>query len=627
MADWWDDFEQDWSDVTSGNWTMDEISSGQDITGNAEIGYFDGLLLGDYSNEGKNYPTTESTQGAGGSPVNASMASMSGLSGLLKAITGGSGTSAQMGSLLPLLAGLYSANQPNTTTVRGGYQGTIPRYTATRTAPAAGQRLSGNVAYTAKAEGGEMRSGGFVIPADVVSHFGNGSSDAGLKLLASKLGATPIKGKGDGMSDSIPASIDGEQPALVAHEEAYLSPEQVKRAGGAKKLRAMMNRIREARTGSTEQGRKINPDKFMPGGSVQRYAAGDTVSTGLAGWVAPYVTDTLAKGQALAEMPYEAYTGPLTAGPSALQTQAFGQAAGLQTPASIGQAATTAGGIASAAQGMTGYAPGQFTNQFAAPQAYQTGQFDTGTFGAAEAQKYMNPYIQAALDPQLQELQRQNKLANLADMGKLTKAGAYGGGRQAVLTAENTRNLMDKINEATRTGYSTAYDKAVAQFNAEQARNLEAQKAAEASRQFGATQGLTSAQSAAQYGQSAAEAAEKSRQFGAAQGLQGLQTALQAAQAQGQLGQAQSQSDIAGLKALADLGTTQRGIAAEDVAAQKAAFEEARLNPYKMVQFQQSLLSGLPLTETSTTSGTNNLSQFAQGYTTLQQALKALNIG
>lgn len=213
MADWWDDFEQggffdvqllgdysddfeqDWSDVTSGNWTMDEISSGQDITGNAEIGYFDGLLLGDYSNEGKNYPTAESTQGAGGSPVNASMANMSGLSGLLKTLAGGSGTSAQISSLLPLLTGLYSANQPNTTTTRAGFQGTIPRYTATRTAPAAGQRLSGNVAFTAKAEGGEMQSGGFVIPADVVSHFGNGSSDAGLKILASKLALPPSRAK------------------------------------------------------------------------------------------------------------------------------------------------------------------------------------------------------------------------------------------------------------------------------------------------------------------------------------------------------------------------------------------------------------------------------------------------
>jgi hypothetical protein len=589
MADWWDDFEQggffdvqllgdysddfeqDWSDVTSGNWTMDEISSGQDITGNAEIGYFDGLLLGDYSNEGKNYPTAESTQGAGGSPVNASMANMSGLSGLLKTLAGGSGTSAQISSLLPLLAGLYSANQPNTTTTRAGFQGTIPRYTATRTAPAAGQRLSGNVAFTAKAEGGEMQSGGFVIPADVVSHFGNGSSDAGLKILASKLGATPIKGKGDGMSDSIPTSIDGEQPALVAHEEAYLSPEQVKRAGGAKKLRAMMNRIREARTGSTEQGRKINPDKFMPGGSVQRYAAGDTVGTGLAGWVAPYVTDTLAKGQALAEMPYEAYTGPLTAGPSALQTQAFGQAAGLQTPSSIGQAATTAGGIADAAKGL-GYTP-------------------VGTtFGTAEAQQYMNPFVKTALEPQLAELQRQNQIANLADMGKLTKAGAYGGGRQAVLTAENTRNLMDKINQATSTGYSTAYDKAMAQFNADQTRKIQ------------------------------------EAQYGSTLGLQGLQAATQAAQTQGQLGQAESQADIAGLKALADLGTTQRGIVAEDVAAQKAAFEEARLNPYKMAQFQQSLLSGLPLTETSTTSGVSNLDQFATGYATLEKTLKSLGI-
>ena len=82
---------------------------------------------------------------------------------------------------------------------------------------------------------------------------------------------------------------------------------------------------------------------------------------------------------------------------------------------------------------------------------------------------------------------------------------------------------------------------------------------------------------------------------GSGLGLQGLQGATQAAQAQGQLGAAEQQANLANLNAMSGLGATQRGISAEDVAAQKAAFEEARTNPFKMVQFQQSLLQGLPL--------------------------------
>lgn len=44
----------------------------------------------------------------------------------------------------------------------------------------------------------------------------------------------------------------------------------------------------------------------------------------LSPYAGPYVTEMLGKGAGLASEPYQAYTGPLTAGPSELQTQAFG---------------------------------------------------------------------------------------------------------------------------------------------------------------------------------------------------------------------------------------------------------------------------------------------------------------
>jgi len=115
-----------------------------------------------------------------------------------------------------------------------------------------------------------LKEGSFVVPADVVSHFGNGSTDAGLKALQRHLGASPIMGHGDGMSDDIHATIEGKQPARVANGEAIVAPEKVRELGkgstdaGAKKLYAMMNKVRKARTGTTKQGKQIAADKYMP---------------------------------------------------------------------------------------------------------------------------------------------------------------------------------------------------------------------------------------------------------------------------------------------------------------------------------------------------------------------------
>jgi hypothetical protein len=110
---------------------------------------------------------------------------------------------------------------------------------------------------------GGLRDGAFIVPADVVAHLGNGSNDAGQKILARGLGARPIKGKGDGMSDSIATSIEGKQPARVADGEAYIPPEVVKKVG-SKRLYAMMAKIRKARTNTTRQAPEVDPRKFMP---------------------------------------------------------------------------------------------------------------------------------------------------------------------------------------------------------------------------------------------------------------------------------------------------------------------------------------------------------------------------
>ena len=218
----------------------------------------------------------------------------------------------------------------------------------------------------------------------------------------------------------------------------------------------------------------------------------------LSNWAGDYVTNMLGKGQALSETPYQAYTGPLTAGASGLQQQAFQGVAGLALP-----------------QNMGGFTPESFTAQ--------------GT-----AQKYMNPYIQAALDPQLNEARRQAEISRMGDAARLAKAGAYGGSRQAIMESELNRNLMGKMADITGIGYNTAYDKAAQQFNVEQQRAQEAQNQAN------------------QYGLNA-------------------------------------------LTKQAELGAVQRGIEGEGIAADYGQFKEERDYPFKQVQYQQSLLQGMPL--------------------------------
>lgn len=115
------------------------------------------------------------------------------------------------------------------------------------------------------AEGGvvDMESGGFVVPADVVSMAGGGSTDAGLGALAKTIGARPIKGAGDGMSDDIPARIDGRPVARVANGEAYVPKKTVRKLGGAQRLYKTMDNIREQAHGKRQQQRPVDLKKAM----------------------------------------------------------------------------------------------------------------------------------------------------------------------------------------------------------------------------------------------------------------------------------------------------------------------------------------------------------------------------
>ena len=256
--------------------------------------------------------------------------------------------------------------------------------------------------------------------------------------------------------------------------------------------------------------------KFNVGGMLGQ-------SSSLSPYAGPYVTEMLGKGAALAEMPYQAYMGPLTAGESGLQQQAFQGLANLAVP-------TTA---------QTTYDPMSFTGAgYAAPTAAQAAAGETGTYTPASGnvlQQYMTPYLQGALDPQYAAAQRQADIAAQKLQSQYGRAGAYGGSRQGVAEAELQRGLLDRMAGITGTGYQQAFEQAQNQFNTEQQRQM--------------------------------AAAGQAQQYG-----------IQALGAQ-RLG-----------------GAEQRAIEGQGIAADIAQFQEERDYPYKQVQYQQSLLQGLPVT-------------------------------
>jgi len=235
-------------------------------------------------------------------------------------------------------------------------------------------------------------------------------------------------------------------------------------------------------------------------------------SGALAEFAGEYVTDMLGKGRALAEQPYTAYTGPLTAGASDLQTKAFQGVGNLAAPTTMGA-----------------FTPGTFSAT-GAPDP--TG--DAPTAGGSIANQYMNPYLSAVLQPQLEEARRQAEISRQAESGRFTRAGAFGGSRQALADLERDAMLNRNLADITGKGYASAFEQARQQFNIEQDRARQAQ--------------------------------DMANKFG---------------------------FDVLGAQSKA--GQIQRDIEKEGILADRAQFEEERDFPYKQLQYQRSLLQGLPI--------------------------------
>lgn len=375
-------------------------------------------------------------------------------------------------------------------------------------------------------------------------------------------------------------------------------------------------------------------------------------------YLQPYVNNMLSSGQALANAPMPDYKGQLTAGSSQLQNQAWGGLANLSLPTSLTQAGTNLNNIANQAQNLNytpttftnsynapaAYNPTTVTNEYTAPAAYTPTNVTTSSFDQAAAQQYMNPYIQTALNPQLQALQRQAAINQQGDLAKLTQAGAYGGSRQAILEGQNNYNLLSQQANLIGQGYNQAYNQAGQMFTSDQARALQAQQANVQQAQFGAQQGMTAAQLQAQYGLSADQAnqlaqqygytqqmtqaqqqaaatqaqqnaTQAANQFGATYGLQGLQAATTAQQAAANAGAQQAQYGLQNLQALSTAGGQQQALQQAADTAQYNQYLAQLQYPQTMLGMQKNLLNGLPITTTSTYQATPSTFQTALGAT------------
>jgi len=285
--------------------------------------------------------------------------------------------------------------------------------------------------------------------------------------------------------------------------------------------------------------------------AVPTTSAQNTVST----YAQPLASNMLEKANALTNAPTPVYTGQLTAGYSPMQQQAWQGLSSLTLPSSLTNAGTSLNDISQKAQNLT-YNPNTIT---------------ADNFDAIQAQKYMNPYIQASLDPQLAALQRQQQINQQGDLAKLTQAGAYGGSRQAILQGQNNENLLRQQNQLIGSGYNQAYQNAAQQFNADAARNLQAQQLNQAANQFGATYGL-----------------------------QGLQAAAQAQTAAANAGAQQAQYGLGNLQAMNKAGSEQQSLDQQALNAQYNEYLRQLKYPTDMLTLDKSILSGLPITTTNT---------------------------
>jgi len=292
----------------------------------------------------------------------------------------------------------------------------------------------------------------------------------------------------------------------------------------------------------------------MGGGGGSSSTGTQTQVSELPDWAKGYAKSTLEKGAALTETPYQTYGGNRIAGFSPMQQQAQEGAANMQTSGLTGLGGQIAGAAALGGLG----------------QDYQGMQARAQNFGGRSANQYMSPYIQQALAPQMEQIARTGAQQKLGNAAQATQAGAFGGSRFGLQNAMTDYNTQLAQSQAYGSGMQNAYQNAQQQFNADQARQLQAQQM--------------------NIGQ---------QQFGANLGLQGLNTALQGAGQLGALGGQQFQQGMDINKLQNAYGGQQQALQQQGLTQAYQDFLNQQNYPYKQLGFMSDLIRGLPLGQQS----------------------------
>lgn len=336
-----------------------------------------------------------------------------------------------------------------------------------------------------------------------------------------------------------------------------------------------------------------------------------TTTTAPTGWAANAAHSNFLMAQGIANQPYTPYPG----GAAALQAPwQAGQQAGYnalvnglgvgQQPMSQAQAfATQAGAYQPQQVAGAGYqatAPSSVANTHgfsAGPAQQATAQ----NFTDANLQGYMSPYTNNVIDTTLNQLHRQNTMLQNQANTRAATAGAFGGGRQAVMNAENNRNFMDISGQTAANLYNQNFAQAQAAIAADQNRAAQASQfnagAGNQMAQFNAgQQQQANAQTAAAHNNMAqfqATAANQAGQFGAEQalraqlanqqaGLTGAGNQLAAANALNGMGLDQQQQMLRGAGAAFDVG---QALTAHDQAGRDTSYNQwAAAQNYPMTQ-------------------------------------------
>jgi len=287
---------------------------------------------------------------------------------------------------------------------------------------------------------------------------------------------------------------------------------------------------------------------------------------------------------------YQQYPGQQVAQFTPLQQQAFQGAEQMQVAPQLGNA-TGAANQATYNALNTQYNYNPYRTQSAlGPVGGQRGFFDgmgggqgmMGGLGSlpgrgyqpqSNVSAYMSPYMQNVVDVQSQAARRNAGMAGAQQQAQATQAGAFGGGRDAVMRAQGNAGLQQNLANIQATGSQSAYNQALQQFNTEQ-----------------------------QARQAAAQLNAQQAQFGAGLGLQGAQTALTGAGTLGSLGQNYYNQNM-GINQLQNATGTQQQQSVQNVLnSQMADFRSAANYPQQQLGFMSNLLRGLPIQNQQTTS-------------------------